>query len=119
MKSAFYVWINGDLAGYSQGSMTPAEFRITGLLKEGANRVAVEVYKWSAGSYLEDQDMWRLSGIFRDVYLLAMPRLQIRDYFIYCGLDENYRDAELHVEGEDCRLRSPRGEALPPRGLAL
>ncbi|MGB4289850.1 MAG: glycoside hydrolase family 2 TIM barrel-domain containing protein [Dethiobacteria bacterium] len=100
VKSAFYVWINGDLAGYSQGSMTPAEFRITGLLKEGANRVAVEVYKWSAGSYLEDQDMWRLSGIFRDVYLLAMPRLQIRDYFIYCGLDENYRDAELHVEAK-------------------
>lgn len=100
VKSAFYVWINGDLAGYSQGSMTPAEFRITGLLKEGANRVAVEVYKWSAGSYLEDQDMWRLSGIFRDVYLLAMPGLQIRDYFIYCGLDENYRDAELHVEAK-------------------
>lgn len=98
VKSAFYLWINGQPAGYSQGSMTPAEFRITGLLTEGVNRVAVEVYKWSDGSYLEDQDMWRLSGIFRDVYLVAVPGLQLRDYFIYCMLDESYRDAVLHVE---------------------
>jgi beta-galactosidase len=100
VKSAFYLWINGKPAGYSQGSMTPAEFRITGLLEEGVNRVAVEVYKWSDGSYLEDQDMWRLSGIFRDVYLAATPRLQIRDYFIYCELDGSYRDAALHVEAK-------------------
>lgn len=100
VKSAFYIWINGEPAGYSQGSMTPAEFRITHLLEEGINRIAVEVYKWSDGSYLEDQDMWRLSGIFRDVYLVAAPRLQIRDHFIYCELDGSYRDAALHVEAK-------------------
>ncbi|MGI6615960.1 MAG: glycoside hydrolase family 2 TIM barrel-domain containing protein [Dethiobacteria bacterium] len=98
VKSAFYLWVNGVFAGYSQGSMTPAEFKITGLLEKGVNRVAVEVYKWSDGSYLEDQDMWRLSGIYRDVYLVAMPPLQIRDYFIHCEFDEDYRDATLHVE---------------------
>ena len=100
VKSAFYLWINGVAAGYSQGSMTPAEFRITDLLVEGVNRVAVAVYKWSDGSYLEDQDMWRLSGIYRDVYLVAMPRLQIRDYFLYSKFDENYRDATIYLEAE-------------------
>ena len=116
VKSAFYLWINGEPAGYSQGSMTPAEFRITGLLRRGLNRVYVEVYKWSDGSYLEDQDMWRLSGIFREVYLVAVPRLQIRDHFIHCELDRSYRDAILHLEatltgydlvrGQRCRLEA-------------
>lgn len=97
VKSAFYLWINGNFAGYSQGSMTPAEFRITPLLKEGVNTVAVEVYKWSDGSYLEDQDMWRLSGIFRDVTLMAVPALTIRDFYIRSELDEKYEDAVLKI----------------------
>ncbi|NLX25196.1 MAG: beta-galactosidase, partial [Lentisphaerae bacterium] len=67
VKSAFYLWINGEKVGYSQGSMTPAEFDVTAFVRSGENKLAVEVYRWSDGSYLEDQDMWRLSGIFRDV----------------------------------------------------
>ncbi len=82
VQSAFYLWINGEKVGYSQGSRTPAEFNITKYLKEGENLLAVEVYRWSDGSYLEDQDMWRLSGIFRDVYLMATPKVHIRDFEI-------------------------------------
>ena len=97
VKSAFYLWVNGKYAGYSQGSMTPAEFKIGPFLEEGINVVAVEVYKWSDGSYLEDQDMWRLSGIFRDVFLMAVPRLAIRDFYIRSDLDEHYEDAVINV----------------------
>ncbi len=96
VKSAFYVWINGEFAGYSQGSFIPAEFRITSLLREGTNIVAVEVYKWCDGSYLEDQDMWRLSGIFREVYLEAVPGLTIRDYYLWADLDMECRNAALY-----------------------
>ena len=98
VKSAFYIWINGKKVGYSQGSMTPAEFNITKFLKSGANILAVEVYRWSDGSYLEDQDMWRFSGIFRDVYLYATPKVHIRDFFAQCNLDENYQNAVLKVK---------------------
>lgn len=97
VKSAFYLWINGKYAGYSQGSMTPAEFRITPFLKEGTNTVAAEVYKWSDGSYLEDQDMWRFSGIFRDVFLMAAPRLAIRDFYVRSDLDEHYENAVIAI----------------------
>ena len=97
VRSAFYLWINGEFAGYSQGSMTPAEFRITPFLREGKNTVAAEVYKWSDGSYLEDQDMWRLSGIFRDVYLMAVPRVTIKDFYVRCDLDESYDNATIKV----------------------
>ena len=69
VESAMYVWINGDKVGYSEDSRTPAEFNITKFLRPGENTLAVEVYRWSDGSYLEDQDFWRLSGIYRDVYL--------------------------------------------------
>ena len=75
VKSAFYLWVNGRKVGYSQGSKTPAEFNITSYLKEGENLVAVEVYRWSDGSWLECQDFWRISGIEREVYLEARPRL--------------------------------------------
>jgi len=98
VQSAFYLWINGERVGYSQGSMTPAEFNITKFLKQSNNSVAVEVYRWSDGSYLEDQDTWRLSGIYRDVYLFSTPKVHVRDFFVYCNLDEHYRDAELHVK---------------------
>jgi len=97
VKSAFYLWINGEFAGYSQGSMNPAEFRITRYLKEGSNTLAVEVYKWSDGSYLEDQDMWRLSGIFRPVYLIAEPLLCISDFFTTTTLDAGYQNGEIKI----------------------
>ncbi|MBR0046764.1 MAG: beta-galactosidase [Bacteroidaceae bacterium] len=80
VKSAFYVWVNGKKVGYSQNSMSPAEFDITKYVREGKNRLAVEVYRWSDGSYLECQDMWRLSGIFREVQLWVRPLVHITDY---------------------------------------
>lgn len=98
VKSAFYIWINGKKVGYSQGSMTPAEFNVTQYLKTDKNILAVEVYRWSDGSYLEDQDMWRFSGIFRDVYLYATPKVHIRDFFARCDLDEKYEHASLKVK---------------------
>ncbi|MFW5901172.1 MAG: glycoside hydrolase family 2 TIM barrel-domain containing protein [bacterium] len=97
VKSAFYVWINGRKVGYSQGSMTPAEFNITDYLQEGENVIAVEVYRWSDGSYLEDQDMWRFSGIYRDVYLHSTPKIHIRDFYVRTELDGDYRDGSLQV----------------------
>ncbi len=97
VKSAFYVWMNGKNVGYSQDSMTPAEFNITKYLKSGENTLAVEVYRWSDGSYLEDQDMWRLSGIYRNVYLFATPQVHIRDFFVRTDLDESYTDATLMI----------------------
>ncbi|MFX1242067.1 MAG: glycoside hydrolase family 2 TIM barrel-domain containing protein [Promethearchaeota archaeon] len=98
VKSAFYVWVNGKKVGYSQGSMTPAEFNITNFIDEGNNCLAVEVYRWSDGSYLEDQDMWRLSGIFRDVFLFSTSEIHIRDFFVYCDLDDEYKDAILNLK---------------------
>ncbi|QEE15048.1 glycoside hydrolase family 2 TIM barrel-domain containing protein [Promethearchaeum syntrophicum] len=100
VKSAFYLWINENLVGYSQGSMTPAEFRISKYLQKGENLLAVEVYRWSDGSYLEDQDMWRFSGIFRDVFLFITPNVHIRDFFAYCNLDEDYKDAILTIQAK-------------------
>ncbi|SMO92555.1 beta-galactosidase [Gracilimonas mengyeensis] len=98
VKSAMYVWVNGEKVGYSQGSFTPAEFDITEYLQEGENTLAVEVYRWSDGSYLEDQDMWRLSGIFRDVDLIARNQTHLHDSFLKTDLDENYEDATLEID---------------------
>lgn len=97
VASAFYLWINGEKVGYSQGSRTPAEFNITSLLKPGKNLMAVEVYRWCDGSYLEDQDFWRLSGIFRDVFLHARPQTYIRDFKVVTDLDENFKHANLDL----------------------
>ncbi len=97
VRSAFYLWINGRKVGYSQGSMTPAEFNVTSYLKDGENVAAVRVYRWCDGSYLEDQDMWRFSGIYRDVYLFATPGVHMRDFYVVTDLDEEYRDALLKV----------------------
>ena len=97
VDSAFYLWINGQKVGYSEGSRTPAEFDLTHFLKPGENILAAEVYRYSDGSYLEDQDFWRLSGIFRDVYLFAAPMLHIRDFFARPQLNENYQDATLNL----------------------
>lgn len=98
VKSAFYVWVNGQQVGYSQDSMSPAEFDITEHLQSGVNHLSVEVYRWSDGSYLEDQDMWRLSGIFRDVLLFARPAVYVQDFSVTTDLDEQYVDAKLSVE---------------------
>ncbi len=98
VDSAFYIWINGQKVGYSQGSMTPAEFNITKYLKPKDNLIAVEVYRWSDGSYLEDQDMWRLSGIFRDIYIFSTPKIHVRDFYIYNILEETYQSAFLFID---------------------
>ncbi|ARN56234.1 glycoside hydrolase family 2 TIM barrel-domain containing protein [Sedimentisphaera salicampi] len=97
VSSAFYLWVNGEKVGFSQGSMTPAEFNITHLLKSGENTIAAEVYRWSDASYIEDADQWRMSGIFRDVFLSAMPKVHIRDFFVTAELDDDYRNAKLNV----------------------
>jgi len=97
VESAFYLWINGEKVGYSQDSRTPAEFNITKYIRDGKNILAAEVYRWSDGSYLECQDFWRLSGIFRNVYLFSTPNLHIRDFEIMSDLDDQYQDATLHV----------------------
>jgi beta-galactosidase len=98
VKSAFYLWINGKKVGYSQGSMTPATFNITQYIKQGQNQIAVEVYRWSDGSYLEDQDMWRLSGIYRDVTLMAKNKVHISDFAINTDFDEDYINAEFKLD---------------------
>ena len=95
VDSAFYLWINGEKVGYSQDSRTTAEFDITRFLKPGENSLAVEVYQHSDGSYLEDQDMWRLSGIFRDVYLRTSPVLDVRDHWLQAGLSADYTKGTL------------------------
>ena len=97
VDSAFYLWVNGQFVGYSQGSRLPAEFNITSYVREGSNLVAVKVLRWSDGSYLEDQDMWRLSGIFRDVYVYVTPNVRIRDFYIKTIFDREYKDATLEV----------------------
>ena len=102
--SFYYVWVNGKLLGYNQGSKTAAEWDITEVLTEGENVVALEVYRWSSGAYLECQDMWRLSGIERDVYLYSTPKQYIADYKLNASLDkETYKDGlfglEVTVEG--------------------
>ena len=96
--SAAYVWINGKKVGYSQGSSNDAEFRITPYVKAGNNTVAVEVYRWCDGSFLEDQDMFRLSGIHRDVYLVASPKVRLRDIHLTSQISDRLDKAELKVK---------------------
>ncbi|MCU0409083.1 MAG: DUF4981 domain-containing protein, partial [Bacteroidales bacterium] len=100
VSSAFYVWVNEQLVGYSQDSKLPAEFNITKYLRRGKNSLAVEVYRWCDGSYLEDQDFWRLSGIQRSVYLHARPKDYIRDFFAKGLLESNYSDGLLDLNVE-------------------
>jgi len=97
VDSAFYVWVNGQQVGYSQDSRLPAEFDITAYIHPGENTLAARVYRWSDGSFLEDQDMWFLSGIFRDVYLFAAPGIHLRDFWVRTELDAEYRDAVLKL----------------------
>jgi beta-galactosidase len=95
--SAMYVWVNGKKVGYSESSRLPAEFDITGYLKPGNNLLAVEVYRWSDGSYLEDQDMWRLSGIFRDVFLYHTPVATLWDFYVDAPLDDQYQNVSVSL----------------------
>lgn len=98
VKAGFFLYINGRRVGYSQGSMTPAEFRITDYVTVGENRIIVEVFRYTDGTYLEDQDMWFLSGIYRDVYVYAEEKLCIRDFFADTSLDETYENGTLDLE---------------------
>ena len=97
VNSAFYLWVNGQQVGYSEDSMTAAEFDVTPHLKPGRNLIAAQVFRWSDASYLEDQDTWRLSGIYRDVYLFSTPAVHIADFGVRTDLDDDYRDATLLV----------------------
>jgi len=98
VSSAFYVWMNGKYVGYSEDSKTPSEFNVTPYVTAGRNMVAVEVYRWSNGSYLEDQDFWRLSGIQREVSLYARPKQRVRDFFAKASLDATNRDGQFSLE---------------------
>ena len=103
VHSAFYVWVSGKRVGYSQNSMSPAEFDVTKYLKAGKNKLAVEVYRWSDGSYLEDQDMWRLSGIFRPVQLWVRPQTHICDYKVTSDLNSDFSQATIHANISLCQ----------------
>lgn len=113
--SAMYLWINGKKVGYSQGPTTDARFDITKYLREGRNTVAVEVYRWSDGSYLEDQDMFRMSGIYRDVYLTASPKTHLRDIHLTSSLSPRYDRAILDVKARVCN----RGNAAAPAAMRV
>lgn len=112
VESAFYLWINGDMAGYSEDSFTPAEFDITPYLIEGENKLAVEVYRWSDASWLEDQDFWRLSGIFREVYLYSTPAFHIYDFRVTTDLDDYYQHAYVNIKAKIVNYyETPMGKA--------
>lgn len=110
VETAFYVWLNGRFVGYSEDSFTPAEFEVTDYLEDGINKLAVEVYKRSSASWLEDQDFFRFSGIFREVYLYGVPRTHVRDLHVEAGLDDAYEGGTLAVSLEllgdaDCQVQ--------------
>ncbi len=97
VSGAMYVWINGKMVGYNEGSKTPAEFKVTEYLQKGRNSLAVQVLRWSDASYLEDQDFWRLSGIERDVYLYAINDVTIKDYRVIADLENDYTDGKFDL----------------------
>lgn len=98
VSSAMYVWVNGQKVGYSEDSKTPAEFNISKYIVAGENQVAVEVYRWSDASYMEDQDFWRLSGITRDVYVLSREKAHIKDFWSKADLKNDYKDGHYSLE---------------------
>ncbi|SFK37143.1 glycoside hydrolase family 2 TIM barrel-domain containing protein [Caulobacter sp. UNC279MFTsu5.1] len=106
--SAYQVWVNGQEAGYAEDSKLPSEFDVTRLLKPGQkNIVAIQIHRWSDGSYLEDQDFWRVSGIERSVYLKAAPKARASDLFVHAGLDKAYRDGVLSTDVELTKRDQP------------
>jgi beta-galactosidase len=114
VSSAFACWLNGKFVGFHKGSRVPAAFDLTALIQPGDNVLAVRVYRWSDASYLEDQDHWRLSGIFRDVYLAAAPKVQVDDFFVQTDFDRDFRDAELkiHARVQPFGVPAPKGWTL-------
>jgi beta-galactosidase len=114
VDSAMFVWVNGRKVGFSENSRVPAEFDITAFVKPGKNLLAVEVYKFCDGSYLEDQDMWRLSGIFRDVFLYHTPDVSIWDFYVDANLDTNYQNAAVSLHYS---LRN--NSSAPDKGLHI
>ena len=116
VDSAFYVWVNGEMVGYSEGSRLPAEFNVTKYLHPGENTLAVQVFRWSDGSYLEDQDMWRMSGIYRNAYLVSTPNVRVRDFFVTTDLDNEYKNADLKVR---LKIRNYSGKRIDGHSVAV
>ncbi|MEN9841070.1 MAG: hypothetical protein RL376_870, partial [Verrucomicrobiota bacterium] len=116
VDSAFYVWINGQRIGYNANSRNVAEFDITAALRPGTNLLAVEVYQYNSLSYLEDMDMWRLSGIFRDVTVYSTPLVHVRDVTVTTALDAAYRDATLEVAAT---VRNDSARPAPARRVSI
>ena len=112
VHSAMYVWVNGQKIGYSQNSMSPAEFDVMRYLHEGRNKLAVEVYRWSDGSYLEDQDMWRLSGIFRSVQLWVRPLVHIADYRVTAVPNTDFSQAQVTADITLCNTGKVKAKNL-------
>lgn len=98
--SAYYVWVNGQQVGYSEDSKLPSEFNVSRFLRPGRNSIAIRIYRWSDGSYLEDQDFWRVSGIEREVFLMAAPKTRIRDFAVRAGLTQDWRDGTLDISAK-------------------
>ena len=117
--SAFYVWIKGERVGYSQGSMEPSEFNITDYLKTGENQIALEVYRYSDGSYLEDQDFWRFGGIHRSIHLIHTPDVRMRDYAIRTlpASAGNYKDFILQIDPQFSVYRGMTGKGYTLQGV--
>lgn len=113
--SASFVWINGKQAGYNEGAQEPAEYNITGFLKPGRNTIAVNVYKYSDGYYLEDQDYWRLAGIFDDIWLFATPKTHIFDWHATTDLDDTYKNARLDLSIDVKNYSAKVGEGFSLR----
>ena len=112
VHSAFYVWVNGQKVGYSQNSMSPAEFDVTKYMRTGKNKLAVEVYRWSDGSYLECQDMWRLSGIFREVQLWVRPLVHIADYKVEAVPNADLSKYTVHAKVSVCNTSKKAAKNL-------
>lgn len=100
VTSGYFVWVNGHYVGYDQGGYTPAEFDVTPHLRPGTNTIAVQVHRWSSGSYLENMDFWHFSGIFREVHLYSVPRTHLEDVTVRTELDDTYTDATLRLGAE-------------------
>ena len=115
VETAFYVWCNGQFAGYGEDGFTPSEYELTGVLHPGVNRLEVRVYKRSSASWIEDQDFFRFTGIFRSVYLYCIPEIHVEDLFIKAYLTDDYRDGFLDVE---FTMENPNGYSYEIR-LAL
>ncbi len=131
VNSFFYLWVNGEKVGFSKDTRTPSTFRLTPCLRPGENQLAVEVFRWNDGSYLEDQDFWRLSGIMRNVSLWSTPPVHVRDFTVQTALDAAYRDAVLNVTAEirnfaavpriakvEIKLLDPTGKLVLERNAA-